>query len=148
MSRGDDLHEGRRWLDTAAEDLRAAQVLTDGGVHARACFAAQQCGEKALKAVWHARGEQPWGHSIQKLVVECGALVAVPDLDALRRTASSLDRHHIATRYPNGLPDLTPEQAYFVDDAAQAVRQAEWLLQRCRRLYDETAGQAGAGHGA
>ena len=49
MSRHDDLHEGRRWLDTAREDLRAARTLRDAGMPAHACFLAQQCAEKAAR---------------------------------------------------------------------------------------------------
>jgi HEPN domain-containing protein len=116
----------------------------DGGLHARACFAAQQCAEKALKGVWHARGEEPWGHSVQKLVMGCRGLDGAPDLERWRRTASALDRFYISTRYPNGLPDLTPEQSYFREDAEAAIRQAEWLLTECRRIYDVLA-SAGEG---
>ena len=135
MSRTRELHEGQRWLDTAAEDLHAARVLMAGELHARACFAAQQCGGKALKGVCHANGEEPWGHSVQKLVMACGALAGTPDLLKWRKAASALDRLYIATRYPNGLPDLTPEQSYFREDAEEAIRQAEWMLGECRQMH-------------
>ncbi len=46
MRRHADLHEGRRWLDTAREDLRAARMLRDAGMPAHACFLAQQCAGK------------------------------------------------------------------------------------------------------
>jgi HEPN domain-containing protein len=44
-------HEAQRWLDTAAEDLDVARLLLDGGKPAHSCFAAQQAGEKAAKAI-------------------------------------------------------------------------------------------------
>jgi HEPN domain-containing protein len=69
MSRSEDFYQAERWLDTAEEDRRAAQTLLDAGHNAHVCFAVQQCGEKAVKAIWYALGEDPWGHSIQKLVM-------------------------------------------------------------------------------
>lgn len=135
MGRREDLHEGSRWLDTAAEDLRAARVLMEAGLHARACFAAQQCAEKAVKGVWYSRGEDPWGHSIQKLTMDSTALRDRPDIEAWRERGGTLDRYYIGTRYPNGLPDLTPEQSYFRADAEDAIGQAEWFLQQCRGVH-------------
>ena len=57
MSRSEDRHQGQRRLDTAEEDLRAARALTESDLFAHACFAAQQCGEKAVKALWYANGD-------------------------------------------------------------------------------------------
>ena len=62
MSRSDDLREAQRWLGTAGEDLKAVKVLLDQGLYSHACFMAQQCGEKAVKALWYAAGEQTRGH--------------------------------------------------------------------------------------
>jgi hypothetical protein len=124
MSRHDELHEGLRWLDTAAEDLRAARILMDGELNARAC-------------------DEPWGHSVQKLAMDCQALSGSRNLDRWRRTASALDRFYVSTRYPNGLPDLTPEQTYFRDDAEAAIQQAEWLLRECRTLCESIARESG-----
>jgi HEPN domain len=47
--------ETREWLDRARADLRACEVLIQAGLHAEALFHAQQCTEKAMKAVltWH-----------------------------------------------------------------------------------------------
>ena len=148
MSRPEDLHEGSRWLDTGSEDLRAARVLMAAGLHARACFSAQQCAEKAVKGVWYASGEDPWGHSIQKLIIDCRLLRERKDIDAWREKAGGLDRHYIGTRYPNGLPDLTPEQSYFRADADDAIAQAAWILDRCREIHGVLEKQAEAEDGA
>ena len=51
MSQREDRHEAQRWLETAADDLRAAQTLAAAEFYAHACFAAQQCAEKAAKAL-------------------------------------------------------------------------------------------------
>ena len=47
-----------------------------------------------------------------------------------------MDRFYISTRYPNGLPDLTPGKAYFLRDAEQALERGAWLLARCRILIN------------
>ena len=43
-------------------------------------------------------------------------------------------RFYIPTRYPNGLPDITPEAAFFAEDAESAIRKAERLLETVRPL--------------
>jgi len=137
MSRTEDRHLAERWLGTAEEDLRAAKVLLEAGMYAHACFAAQQCGEKAVKALWYLIGEDPWGHSIQKLLMQFPARQHLPDAERWVEKAASLDKFYIPTRYPNGLPDLTPEQSYFRQDAEQAIALAVDLLTAGRRWFEE-----------
>lgn len=124
MSRTGDRYQAQRWLDTAREDLRAAGVMADAGMFAHACFLAQQAAEKAAKSLWHAAGEDPWGHSVLKLVGQFPHRDRVPDLADWEQRAALLDRFYIATRYPNGLPDLTPGQSFFAPDAEQAIDMA------------------------
>jgi HEPN domain-containing protein len=134
MSQSKDRHEAERWLQTAAEDLRAAQALRADGLYAHACFIAQQCGEKAIKAMWYLIGQDPWGHSIQKLIAQFPEPQQIPDSDDWLQRAALLDKFYIPTRYPNGLPDLTPGQSYFLRDADQAIEQAVFFLEACRRF--------------
>jgi hypothetical protein len=44
---------------------------------------------------------------------------------------------YIPTRYPNGLPDLTPGQSYFLRDADQAIEQAVFFLEAGRRFLSQ-----------
>ncbi len=136
MSQSKDRHEAERWLQTAAEDLRAAQALRADGLYAHACFIAQQCGEKAVKAMWYWVGQDPWGHSIQKLIAQFPEPQHMPERDDWLQRAALLDKFYIPTRYPNGLPDLTPGQSYFLRDADQAIEQAGFFLEACRRFLD------------
>ncbi len=39
-----------RWLIFAEEDLKVAEIVLREGLYNQACFHAQQCAEKALKA--------------------------------------------------------------------------------------------------
>ena len=136
MSRREDRYQAERWLATADDDRRAAEVLVEGELYAHACFTAQQCGEKAVKGLWYGRGADPRGHSIQRLVAQCPVEAVAADQEWLE-TAAQLDRFYIPTRYPNGLPDLTPEQSFFRRDAEEALQRATWLLEACRRLLAE-----------
>ena len=129
MSQTDDRREAQRWLDTAKNDLGAARELARSGYHAQACFLAQQCAEKAAKAMWYSIGGDPWGHAVQSLVEEFPLGGSLADLDGLRRKAALLDRFYIPTRYPNGLPGLTPEKAYFAADSETAIHLADELWQ-------------------
>ena len=151
MSQSKDRYTAERWLTTGEEDRRAAHALLEAGLYAHACFAAQQCGEKAIKALWHLIGEDPWGHSIQKLVMQFPAQDYVPEAALWIEKAAGLDKFYIPARYPNGLPDLTPEQSYFRPDAEQAIALAAYLLAASRCWFDEfppsgwTAGLEGEG---
>ncbi len=59
---------------------------------------------------------------------------AAEDLDAAR---ALLDRYYIPTRYPNGLPDLTPGKCYFQKDADLCIRAARRLLDRVRACMSQ-----------
>lgn len=136
MSLDKNRSEADRWIATAEDDLDTARLLRDSGKYAHACFHAQQAGEKAVKALWYSLGQFPWGHSAQKLIqdlksVDASAFEAIADLTI---EAAVLDRFYIPTRYPNALPDLTPAQAYFREDADTAIEKAKILLQAAKEF--------------
>jgi HEPN domain-containing protein len=111
-------------------------VLRENKKFPHACFHAQQAGEKALKAVWHYADGDPWGHSIRKLIedLENVDLGFYDRLKGLLRAGTILDRFYIPTRYPNGLPELTPGEAYLEEDAEQCIRQAAEILTAVKSL--------------
>lgn len=121
MSVSKNRYEAERWLVTAEEDLRAAEVLLRAGLFAQACFYTQQSGEKAVKALWYLVDADPWGHSIQKLVMEFPEKQRLPNRERWIEQAALLDKFYIPTRYPNGLPDLTPGQVYTRADAERGL---------------------------
>lgn len=138
MSRSKDRHEARRGLDTAAEDLCAARGVAEAGLHTHTCFTAQQTAEKAVKATWYLIGEAPGDHSVQRLLTvlplkeEREPLLLVDLLDFARM----LDRLYVPTRYPNGLPDLTPEKNFTEAASRQAIEMTERFLQTFTYLVD------------
>lgn len=129
MSNSSARHEGHRWLGTARQDLAAAQSLLDTGHYAQACFLSQQAAEKAIKGLWYSIDADPWGHSIQKLLTELPGCPTISADEHLKRLGAKLDRLYIPTRYPNGIPDLTPGETYCDDDAREAIQDAETVIQ-------------------
>lgn len=140
MSVSKNRYEAERWLLTAEEDLRAAEVLMRAGAFAQACFYAQQSGEKAVKALWYLLDAEPWGHSVQKLVMEFPEKSRLPDVEQWIAQAALLDKFYIPTRYPNGLPDLTPGQVYRREDAERGLETARALVMACREWMAKNSG--------
>jgi len=136
MSTEKNVTEALRWLKTGEDDLEAAVVLRENGKFPQACFYAQQAGEKALKAVWYRADADPWGHSIRRLIedLESVDLNLYERLKSLLRAGTLLDRFYIPTRYPNGLPELTPAEAYLEEDAEECIRQANEILGAVKSL--------------
>lgn len=137
MSLSKAQYEARRWLKTAKEDLEAERTLNDAGMFSHTCFLAQQSGDKAVKALWLFFDEDPWGHSIQKLVLQYTNTKPIKDLEIWILNAAFPDKFYIPTRYPSGLPDLTPGQSYIASDAEQAIEKADFFLARVNELIGE-----------
>lgn len=114
----DPARTARRWLDTARQDLAFARHAAAGGFHAPACFHAHQAAEKAMKALHYARGARVVrGHGIRQLIERLEA----PDLEDRLPGARELDLLYLPTRYPNGLDDGTPEEAFSSEQSSRAL---------------------------
>lgn len=131
------LHEARRWYQTARDDLDTAKVLLDNNKFSASCFHSQQAAEKALKAICFLFGMDTWGHSIVKLtdVLRTHKQTATKVL-SYRKEAMALDRYYIPTRYPDGLPDITPMDAYNVDDAETALKYSGHFLDLAHEVIE------------
>ncbi len=134
MSQSKAQYEAERWLLTAQEDLEVARTLHEAGKFSHACFLSQQSAEKALKALWFAIDHDPWGYSIQKLVMQFPRQNMLGDSQNWLTQAGFLDKFYIPTRYPNGLPDLTPSQVYTSRDSAPAIETAAFFLKEIGKL--------------
>lgn len=139
MSVTGDHYQALRWIATADDDLQAARSLEREGMYAHACFLAQQCAEKAVEAAWIRMGQDRWGHSIQALIRGFRPDVTPPQWVSWTEQAATMDRYHIPTRYPNGLPDLTPGESYFAADAGSAIELGERFLSASRAWLDAYA---------
>ena len=130
--------EGERWLDQAGEDLRWAKDLAERGGYHIACFLAQQIGEKALKALLYAQGEEiVLGHSVERLCHEAAS--GHPELAERVGRWSILDGYYIPTRYPNGLPDSIPARVYTRTAADEAVFLAGEIVDFVRQRFGAPA---------
>ncbi|MEW6287134.1 MAG: HEPN domain-containing protein [Chloroflexota bacterium] len=136
MSRSESLYEAKRWWLTDQDDLEAAKSLHEAQKFSHACFLSQQSAEKAVKALWFAIDSDPWGHSIQKLVMQFPQQDMLSDVQNWLMQAAYLDKYYIPTRYPNGLPDLTPSQVYNSQDSMQAIEKATFFLEETRKLLE------------
>ena len=116
--------DAARWLAQAKEDLKwASHLAKEGGYHL-ACFLAQQVAEKALKAFLYSRGEEAvLGHSVVRLCAN--AAEYDPAFEQKAEAWKILDTYYIPTRYPNGLPDGIPAEAYNKDSADSSVALAQ-----------------------
>jgi HEPN domain-containing protein len=133
--------EARRWLSQAKSDVAAASDSAKARRHEWACFQSQQAAEKAMKACWFHLDLDPWGHSVAKLVDDLPKAV-VKRFAAAAEPARHLDKLYIATRYPNGLPELTPAEAYTAKEAADAIASAETVLTLAERFMSDPAADA------
>jgi HEPN domain-containing protein len=138
MSHKKNREEAARWVTTGRDDLDTAIILKKNKKHAHACFHAQQAVEKAIKGLWYFYDADPWGHSILKLIqdleeVDSGAFsIFEPFLEEARK----LDRLYIPTRYPNGLPDITPDMAYTADDSEVSITTAQKILKEVLKVIN------------
>jgi HEPN domain-containing protein len=118
------------WLDQAAGDLEAAEHLVQSAKHDWACFAAQQCAEKAVKALHFFHGQEEWGHVIKELLEDLPKDVLVPV--ELVEKARVLDNFYIPTRYPNAHAAGAPLEHYGPLQSEVAVRYAREILEFAR----------------
>lgn len=135
MSDDQNRAEALRWIAQAEDDLRFARVGLRDGFFAQAAFLSQQAGEKALKALRYLRGDRRvLGHSLVALLATLRD--DLPGADEMKDAAADLDLHYVPARYPNGLPDLAPFQAYTADQARRAIDGAERIVRVARERID------------
>lgn len=114
----------RDWLRQAERDLEQAQASQRDGRHEWACFAANQCAEKAAKALHLHHGQEAWGHAIARLLTELP--LEVPAV--LVERARVLDNFFVPTRYPNGHPEGPPFEHYGSLQSTEALAHARAVL--------------------
>jgi len=107
-------NDPRAWAEGAEEDF----LLAKSALHRRkplvvgACFHAQQCAEKYLKALLVSRGADfPKTHDMLMLNDLCSAAGIFLEVDA--RHLNNLTDYAVRTRYPGNEPAL--------DDAKEAL---------------------------
>jgi HEPN domain-containing protein len=123
----------RDWLDQAKRDAEHAAKDVVDGYYEHACFEAQQAAGKAVKAVYMRRHSEAWGHRVALLLQELAAVT----VDVPAETVDSgklLDQYYIPTRYPNGFESGSPKDFFTREQASDAVRRAQSIIQWCEGL--------------
>lgn len=115
------------WLLQAERDLAHAKTSRREGDYEWSCFAAQQAGEKSVKALLNSLGFEVRGHSITELLEEASKHISTSE--ALLDDARRLDKHYIPTRYPNSYASGAPFQYYTAKDAQEALEAAGRLIE-------------------
>ncbi|MBI5567563.1 MAG: HEPN domain-containing protein [Chloroflexi bacterium] len=117
----------KQWLDRAAEDLTVARLILAEGHYSHACFLAQQCIEKSLKAFLLEKvNSYPRAHRLIDLLLACE--VHEPACVAFRADCLVVDQYYIPTRYPDGVPGGLPGGLPGDIEADEAVTAAESVL--------------------
>ncbi len=129
--------EADRWLRQAANDLEFGRLGMREGYYSQTCFLAQQCAEKAVKAIGYSLGNRTvLGHSATVLADRYSA--DVPELVGLRPDAAILDQYYIPTRYPDGLPGGVPFMMFGEGQAREAIAAADRILALAQRVAGGT----------
>jgi len=118
--------EIRGWLTFVAEDLKMAELALQEGIYNQACFHAEQCAEKSLKAMILSKGQMPpHTHKLTDLL----SLLPKNFHKSKREEIVLLDRFYIPTRYPDALPGTLPEGLPTQKDAEQAIKIARGIFE-------------------
>jgi HEPN domain-containing protein len=113
------------WFEQALRDLEQAEASRRDGRHEWACFAAQQAGERAVKAVHLSLGQDAWGHVVARLLSELP--VAVP-ADLIEK-AKVLDGFYISARDANSHAEGPPFEHFGSLHSDEALRYAGEIIE-------------------
>jgi HEPN domain-containing protein len=117
----------KQWLNKATEDLTVARLVLKEGHKAHACFLAQQCIEKSLKAYLLAKANAyPRTHKLVDLLGECTNLESA--FSQFQADCLIVDQYYIPTRYPDGIPGGLPGGIPGQTEAEEATTAAEKIL--------------------
>lgn len=122
------------WLKQAARDLAVAETNAAAGYHEWAAFAAQQCAEKAAKALVQSLHGAVRGHSITEILQQLPSSVEVSE--ALLTAAQELDKVYVTSRYPNGFASGTPSDYFNEKNSRELLAHARKITEFCRsKIY-------------
>lgn len=120
------------WINRAASDLAIARTRIEGAYLEDHCYHAQQCIEKAFKAVLlHRQGSFPFIHDLAELLhrIDCTGLRVPDDL----RDVVGVTEYAVEGRYPGF--DEPVQECQWLD----AVEKCEKALQWCRQIIIQDA---------
>ena len=129
-----NFEEGLRWLDQAEADLKTAKDCLRTENYYASAFFAQQAAEKALKGLLYLRGYRAIiTHSVIDLLEEASKLDE--GFKRFMEYGRELDRHYIASRYPNFYPSGAPYKYYTKELASTCLNYAESILREVKKFF-------------
>lgn len=137
MSQENYKNDSKRWLKQSEADISAAEGSLKNKNYECACFQAQQAAEKALKSLYFNYSADPWGHSVVKLINDFPEKKVKEEITGLLNKARELDKLYIPTRYPNGLPELTPSEAYTEEEAGKAIESSKAIIEKVKSILND-----------
>jgi len=128
------LDETKEWLYFAGEDIRSAHLLNKEGIFSQACYHAQQCAEKSLKAyvVWKG-GQVKRTHDLNVLMNECRSLGG-NELSVSEEGLDYLNKFYVPMRYPDAFLGSLPEGLPTDEDAHEVIETAEQIYDVVQRI--------------
>ncbi len=121
--------EALRWLSFARDGLRVAQMAFREEIYTQACFHAQQCVEKVLKALWVLYEKvPPRTHNLKRLWFQMPTNRQVLSLSL--EEIDFLNGFYVPTRYPDALPGTLPEGYPGQEVARKALDLADAVFRR------------------
>jgi HEPN domain-containing protein len=96
------------------------------------CFHSQQAAEKALKGLLVERvGAYPKSHSLEQLLLYDATILV--ELTHIRESCRRLDRFYSISRYPDALPGTVSGGEPESDEADEALRDANMIIDEVER---------------
>ena len=122
----------KEWIDKAEEDLFTCNLFIQQEYFppAQACFHAQQCAEKYLKAfIIHINGDIDKTHDLVKLL-DSNIIPSDKDFSEIRKDAQDITDYGVFTRYPGASGNID------IEDAKEAIEKAiiikEFILSKIK----------------
>ena len=119
----------RPWFEQAQADLITARHLLSSKDYYAAVAFAQQCAEKALKALFIFQHHKlpPKVHDLVKL----GASVGIPI--TISKEGEKLTGTYLSSRYPGAGPDI-PVRFYDKEKAEQHIKEGEVIFKWVQKM--------------
>ena len=117
----------QKWLMEAKNDYMAGIALQQVKIYNTAVFHFQQSVEKVLKAALYFFDEQPWGHSIFKLL-EHLQKSGKKHYRKIVGKAKEFDMHYTSTRYPDALQGVAPSEYYDEEISKRLMENAKFIM--------------------
>ena len=117
----------KTWISEAWNDYGAGKILTITRKYNLAAFHFAQAAEKAIKALLHYIGEDPWGHEIFNLLLELekkGSKIS----DKLKTSAKELEKAYFESRYPELTLTTGPKDTFKRRDANEFQKKAKEIM--------------------